>query len=125
MTDTELEAWLAERRSIHATATEGPWESRIHPLGSDVFSRKVSGEESMVAEIENIADTVSIVDSHNHLPMFFAMVESVLNRHRPVTARYYKTDLNPDREFDCEGCGEGTAYPCPTVRGIEKVIKNA
>lgn len=42
----------------------------------------------------------------------------VLAIHRPEPARYYGTDLNPNNEFDCAGCGEGKPWPCRTARAV-------
>lgn len=48
-----------------------------------------------------------------------AALERVKVLHRKEPARYYESDLNPNRRYDCLGCGEGRAWPCPTIRAIE------
>ncbi|UOQ60366.1 hypothetical protein MUN76_15255 [Leucobacter rhizosphaerae] len=47
-----------------------------------------------------------------------ASIERVKALHRSVPARYFGTDLNPSRQFDCWCCGEGKKWPCPTIRAL-------
>ncbi|MGQ3384505.1 hypothetical protein [Glutamicibacter sp. TV12E] len=46
-------------------------------------------------------------------------VARVREKHSPVPARYYGTDLNPHRKFDCDGCGEGSPWPCSNIRALD------
>ena len=90
MTDTELEAWLTERKRILAAATEGPWETSqaadeesttwIEAGNVDVLVHDTRGQGHMREEFAWMkrVDAVSIVDAHNHLPALIAMVEAVL-----------------------------------------------
>ncbi|UTM47068.1 hypothetical protein [Glutamicibacter mysorens] len=48
-----------------------------------------------------------------------AQQERVRALHSPEPARYYGTDLNPNRQHDCAGCGEGWAWPCGTIRALD------
>lgn len=48
-----------------------------------------------------------------------AAVQRVREMHKPTPARYYGTDLNPQRRNDCAACGEGTAWPCATIRTLD------
>ncbi|GAA1639228.1 hypothetical protein GCM10009700_27730 [Brevibacterium sanguinis] len=128
MTDTRIESWLAERRSIHAAATEGPWEAYEGPCRepANILTPQhtpipmINGCCDGDGYLDNPADVVSIVDAHNHLPTFFAMVEAVLGLHQPT-----RSDGRFSRAV-CSMChyedGPTVTYPCPTVRALEAVI---
>lgn len=107
MTDTRIEAWLAERRRIHAAATEGPWEAYEGPCRepANILTPQhtpipmINGCCDGDGYLDNPADVVSIVDAHNHLPTLVAVVGMVLDRHRP-DALYQTADQceNDDEE---------------------------
>lgn len=60
--------------------------------------------------------------AHEDAPNMAAALTAVLDRHKKEPARYYGTDLNPHNEFDCQGCGEGKSWPCPTVARIADAL---
>ncbi|KZE19144.1 hypothetical protein [Brevibacterium casei] len=125
MTDTRIETWLAERRSIHAAATEGPWEAYEGPgrEPANILTPQhtpipmINGCCDGDGYLDNPADVVSIVDAHNHLPALVQGWEAVLRLHQPV--------LRGNR-YVCEHChyedGPVVTFPCLTVRALEAVI---
>lgn len=74
------------------------------------------------ADLESLRERedCSYDSSFEHQDSISMAVASVLSIHAKTPARYYGTDLNPDRQYDCQGCGEGRAWPCSTVYVIHK-----
>ena len=133
MTDTDLEAWLAERKRIHAAATKGVWEvGEVINWGdeNDVPQVPVLSNNRAITwddhggEVFKPEDGTAIVDAHNvTVPALVAMVEAVLGQHRPV-------EVEPSDTI-CGGCSNRlpngrympiVEFPCPTVRALEAVI---
>lgn len=124
MTDIRIESWLAERRSIHAAATERlyfqPWGPQ-NQNGDYAESILMDGRtgESLAYGLPD-ADGAAYVDAHNHLPAFIAMVEAVLKRHQ--RGQPYLLAV----EWVCKGCSipyeVTTTWPCPTIQAIEGAI---
>lgn len=97
MTDT-VKAWIEERRGIHASATEGPWENDgggeigQHWSRPEPWRQVVSTEVACMAYcyggsaagVENADDAAAIVDAHNNLPRALNALEQVLELHKPV-----------------------------------------
>lgn len=91
MPDTELEAWLTERKAVHSKATEGPWEAdgteiSQHWSRPEPWAVVASNEIACMAfcyggsarGIEHEEDANAAVDAFNTLPALVAMVEAVL-----------------------------------------------
>lgn len=137
MTDTELEAWLTERKAVHSKATEGPWEAdgteiSQHWSRPEPWAVVASNEIACMAfcyggsarGIEHEEDANAAVDAFNTLPALVAMVEAVLGQHRPV-------EVEPSDTI-CGGCSNRlpngrympiVEFPCPTVRALEDARK--
>lgn len=132
---TNLDDWIRAEAKYADAASEGPWET--HDFGHAGDSEPTSivvhsgqfdwedlaaGGQSLIASMpwyeQKSMDAEFIARARTTHPAMVKALKSVLFRHRPEPARYYGTDLNPDQEFDCRGCGEGRAYPCGTVRDI-------
>lgn len=142
MTDTRIESWLAERRSIHAAATEGPWEAdgteiSQHWSRPEPWAVVASNEIACMAfcyggsarGIEHEEDANAAVDAFNTLPALVAMVEAVLGQHRPVEVEPSDTICS---DTICGGCSNRlpngryvliVGFPCPTVRALEAARK--
>lgn len=95
MTNQTLTEWIAERRAVHAAATEGPWQERgeWRELVAVTKTRKTNSGRKVTAETRPLLgwqewldggyfwkeeDATACTDAHNHLPAFIAMVEAVL-----------------------------------------------
>ncbi|RBP66404.1 hypothetical protein DFO66_103351 [Brevibacterium sanguinis] len=125
MTD-DLTAWLAERKRVHAAATDGPWHAmEFEDAPGDWGVPIIDGGEpgSMKAHVTAYAmtfgnvpqtkkDAESIVDAHNTLPRLLAAVEAVLGLHTPE-----EYAQGPDYCYECEH-----RWPCATVEAIRAAL---
>lgn len=113
MTDNKLEAWLAERKRIHAAAMNGELSMDTDANG---YARPVIAGFVPITNSDGGTST-AIVDAHNHLPALVQGWEAVLRLHQPV--------LRGNR-YVCEHChyedGPVVTFPCLTVRALEAVI---
>ena len=125
MPDQTLEAWLAERRAVHAAATEGPWRvgaegsegSRVNSDTGDLRadSRPILNCNGRV-QPEDGSNARFVVDAHNTVPILLAMVEAVLELHQR------------DEHGQCTQCWDSVIgeiredWPCAELRALEAVI---
>ena len=130
-----ITAWIQDRQSIQAKATEGPW--KLSDSGWSGDSGKpdsiTAGENETVihqqdeqggSSWENENDATAIVDARNELPKTLTALTTILNLHTPVT------EYGPDYftgQYPCEECNrsdqEGlhpTTWPCPTIQAIQQ-----
>ena len=130
------EEWLAERARIEQAATEGPWtwqtpsgddwpqadESLLGPTGGAVLSGWGYDASGIEAAPE---DRAYIADARTSLPKAVAAIRAVLALHQPVDALNMRTNrVQPvcsERSCGQEN-GDFMAWPCPTVRAIEKAL---
>lgn len=135
--------WIATRRTIEQAATPGEWSGDhegwvVVDAGRCTCSPHMGAHEphcgqELVGQMEFPADAAFIADARTSLPRALNGLKAVLRRHR----------LNGGGDGACQGytssgygylddwCVEcsaqsgfeyGTAYPCPTVRAVERAL---
>lgn len=121
---TDIGTWLAERKRIHAAATEESdgkeWLAARYTL---VAGDDPGDPDEIIGDIRRRQYATAIADAHNHLPAFIRGWEAVLGVHQPV-------EVEPSDTI-CGGCSNRlpngrympiVEFPCPTVRALEAVI---
>lgn len=94
---------------------------------------KVTFLDHVLDRLTQLADLEATVNELAPVPAFdvreleaerdaaLSTIAKVEALHQRVPARYFGTDLNPSRQYDCRCCGEGRAWPCPTIRALGSV----
>lgn len=117
MTDTRIEAWLTERKRIHAKAELFTESS---PMSYDLSKRN----EYELYEKRVKSNQEFILDAYNNILTLVAMVEAVLGQHRPV-------EVEPSDTI-CGGCSHKlpngrympvVEFPCNELRALEAARK--
>lgn len=128
--------WLDERDRIEQAATEGEWRAEKHidfsyEPGYSVYLAPadggVFGADGDIGWACTKADAAYIADARTSLPKAAAALRAVLELHQPVNALNMRTNrVQPvcsERSCGQEN-GDFMAWPCPTVRAIEKAFES-
>lgn len=120
---TDLEAWMEERRSIHAKAALKAKCESHRGMVSTVWSGAAPDGEPL-DDRESVAESwpeggEAIADALNSLPQALDVIDAVLAKHRPAS----------EVPGVCEECSKlmedvplFVPYPCPTVSVMKAVI---
>lgn len=130
--------WIATRREIEQSATDGPWMSEwdtsdewwtIHgqPNPTKGDDRMVCPEVATLQHSEDwTADVNFITDTRTSLPLALDALDAVLDVHQPVDALDVASRPGQQLTQVCTGCGTDDGnwqrWPCPTVRAIEEAL---
>lgn len=130
--------WIATRREIEQSATDGPWMSEwdtsdewwtIHgqPNPTKGDDRMVCPEVATLQHSEDwTADVDFITDTRTSLPLALDALDAVLDVHQPVDALDVARRPGQQLTQVCTGCGTDDGnwqrWPCPTVRAIEEAL---
>jgi len=124
---------LDELRKVAERATPGPWTEfhengtpgEFEPFncppatGATLLDYAPMEQRAKDAKFIATFDPTTVLALLTQLEQAEQAVARVREKHSPVPARYYGTDLNPHREFDCNGCGEGWPWPCSNIRAVD------
>lgn len=130
--------WIATRREIEQSATDGPWMSEwdtsdewwtIHgqPNPTKGDERMVCPEVATLQHSEDwTADVDFITDTRTSLPLALDALDAVLDVHQPVDALDVAGRPGQQLTQVCTGCGTDDGnwqrWPCPTVLAIEEAL---
>lgn len=113
---TDVQQWLEERRTIREATTED-WEHDPEEDGTNFWAGGGRSDFHLT-----VADAAFAVDAHEEFPKALAVIEAVLDKHKPAV----------DVPGVCDECSILSAdvplfepYPCATVRVMEEAKAKA
>ena len=117
------EVWKNVHCDPVVVPAEKPWAGITDPKMpfEKVAGLSTAPDDYGRANLEYIAtfDPPTVLALLSRLEQAEQAVARVRAKHSPVPARYYGTDLNPHRKYDCDGCGEGRPWPCSNIRALD------
>ena len=126
---TDVQAWLDQGKTLADQATEGPWFAspfEHDPVWGSVVTGGVDDHDEdcpPCIEAGSRKDAEFIADARTRLPQALAVIQAVLDLHKPE--EYDGYPHSPDGVM-CAVClteyDEYEEWPCPTVRAIQDAL---